>query len=234
MELKQVFTTPDGQIFDTRAEAMAHLRKPKILAALTQVSDGDQALSNWLFDNQDAVVAAFDCGVIRRVSKSDAKRLRDAVLHAAEVLKADKKAAFLVENHAAIIDSFRWPTVKRLKEDEKAMAVRNTLTALAEDSELADWIISKRDAILEAYEAGVEKRVVSPKAAEALAAYLAKKREAKAAAAEAEEELFENPDEAPVEEDEPVEEEPIEEEEPVEEEPVEVAPPPVKAKGKKK
>ena len=34
MELRQVFTTPDGAQFDTKAEAMDFLRRPKILAAL--------------------------------------------------------------------------------------------------------------------------------------------------------------------------------------------------------
>jgi hypothetical protein len=34
MELRSVIVTPDGKQFDTKAEAMDYMRRPKILAAL--------------------------------------------------------------------------------------------------------------------------------------------------------------------------------------------------------
>ena len=67
---------------------------------------------------------------------------------------------------------------------EKATAAKNTLVAASEgNEELADWVLANKDAVLEAYEAGKEKRQVNPKAAEALAAYRAKKAAEKAAQA---------------------------------------------------
>jgi hypothetical protein len=93
----------------------------------------------------------------------------------------------VVDNSEAVLDSFRWPSVKRMTDDEKAVAARNSLTALSEGNEdLANWIVANKDAVLEAFKAGIEKREVSPKASEALAAYRAKMAAEKAAKAAAE------------------------------------------------
>lgn len=176
MELRSVIVTPDGKQFDTKAEALDYLRRPKILAALGKLEGVSQELSNWLLDNREQVEMAFETGTIRRVSKSEMKKLKDAMDHIKTLLANDKKAAFVVENADAVIDSFRWPSVKRMDEAEKATAARNTLVAASNGNEsLADWIVANKAAILEAYEAGVEKRAVNPKAQEALAAYRAEK-----------------------------------------------------------
>lgn len=183
MELRQVFTTPDGKTFDTKAEAMAYLRRPKILEALTKATGGNADLAGWLLEHQEQVEVAFETGTIRRVTKSEANKLSKALDHIAEALAGDNKAAFVVENIGAIKDSFRWPSVKRMDEAEKATVARNSLVAASEgNEELATWVIENKDAVLEAYEAGVEKRQVNPKAQEALAAYRAKKAAEKAAA----------------------------------------------------
>ena len=183
-QLKQVFTTPDGTVFDTKAEAMDYLRKPQIVAALNKLNDKNAELTDWLVSNRDAVESAFEVGTITRVTKAEAKKLTEALDHIAEVLKDDKKAAFVVDAEVlgAIKDSFRWPAVKRMTDDEKATAARNTLVALSEGNEdLAEWILANRKDLLEAFQAGVEKRQVSPKAAEGLAAYRAKMAAEKAA-----------------------------------------------------
>jgi hypothetical protein len=73
-----------------------------------------------------------------------------------------------------------------MDETEKAVAARNSLIALTNNEELTDWILANKDALLLAFEAGVEKRVISPKAAEGLAAYRAKKAAEKAAEANGE------------------------------------------------
>lgn len=180
MELKQVFTTADGKQFDTKAEALAYLRRPKIKEALMVVTGNNTELSDWLIDNQERVEIAFESGTIRRVTKSEHSKLSKAL----DVLKTiqEPKLAFLQENAGAILDSFRWPSVKRMSEEEKVMAARNTLVAATDGNvDLANWIISKKDAILESYEAGVEKKQLNPKAAEGLAAYRAKKAAEKAA-----------------------------------------------------
>ena len=178
-ELKQVFTTPDGKLFDTKKEALDYLRRPKISAELLKVTKNNAELTNWLIENQEQVEVAFDTGTIRRVTKSEQKKLDKAL----EALKeaSDHRLNFLIENVDAISESFRWPSVKRMDETEKAVAAKTTLVVLAGREDVADWILANKDAVLAAYEAGVEKRAVSPKATEALAAYRAKMAAEKAA-----------------------------------------------------
>lgn len=183
MELRQVFTTPDGKTFETKAEALDYLRKPKIKTALTAVTGGNAELTEWLLANQEKVEVAFETGTIRRVTKSEHGKLAKA-LEALKEIQGNSKIAFLQENAGAILDSFRWPSVKRMDEAEKATAARNTLVAASEGNEkLAEWILAHKDSILAAYEAGIEKKQINPKAQEALAAYRAKKAAEKAAAA---------------------------------------------------
>jgi hypothetical protein len=177
-ELKQVYAI-DGKFFDTKKEAQDYLRLPKITASLMKVTNNNKELTEWLVAHQEAVEAAFDTGTIRRVTKSEQKKLDKALEALKEV--GDSRLAFLVENAEAISDSFRWPSVKRMDDAEKAVAAKNSLVAIAEREDVADWILANKDAVLAAYEAGVEKRVVSPKATEALAAYRAKMAAEKAA-----------------------------------------------------
>mgnify|MGYP003572441815 CR=1 FL=1 len=178
-ELKQVFETPDGQRFETKAEAVDHMRKPKIKEALMKVTDNNEDLADWLLEQQETVEGAFDTGTIRRVTKGERKKLTAALEYAATL--EDKKLAFIVDNMDAIAETFRWPTVKRMSDEEKAVAAKNTLVSASDgNEELATWAIANKDEILEAFEAGKVKRQVSPKAQEALAAYRAKKAAEKA------------------------------------------------------
>ena len=182
MELKQVFMTPDGKAFESKAEALNHVRRPKIIEALMKITN-DQKLSDWLADHQEGVEMAFEVGTIRRVSKVEHNKLQKAL----EAIKEanNPKFAFVTENASAILDSFRWPSVKRMDAEEKATAARNSLVALSEgNEELATWIVANRDAVLEAFEAGKEKRDTS-KQMQALAEYRARVAAQKAAAAAA-------------------------------------------------
>jgi len=180
-ELKQVFTTPDGKTFDTKAEAINYLRRPKIEEALNKVTGNNKELSTWLLENQETVEIAFETGTIRRVTKVESNKLSKA-LDALKEIHGNTKIAFLQEHASAILESFRWPSVKRMDEAEKSTAARNSLVAASDNEDLAKWIIANKDAVLACYEAGVEKRQVNPKAQEALAAYRAKKAAEKAAA----------------------------------------------------
>ena len=198
-ELKQVYTTPDGAQFDTKAEALDHLRRPKIEEALAKCTDGNADLAKWLLDNQEVVEDAFDSGTIKRVTKSERKKLTAALAHAATL--GDKKLAFLVDNKEAVAEGFRWPAVKRMDDAAKAIAAKASLVAASNGNEgLADWAIANKDAILEAYQAGKVKRKVSEKATAALAAYREKKAAEKAAntASEASEKVGETPDDGSV------------------------------------
>jgi len=181
MELKQVFTTPDGKMFDTKAEAMNYLRRPKIEEALNKITKNNKDLTAWLLDNQETVEMAFETGTIRRVTKVEQNKLAKA-LEALKEIQGISKISFLQDHAAAILESFRWPSVKRMDEAEKATAARNSLVAASEGNEqLAAWIISNKAAVLESYDAGTVKRAINPAAAEALAAYRAKKAAEKAA-----------------------------------------------------
>lgn len=174
MELKQGFITPDGKVFDTKAEALNYVRRPKIADALRVATGGNKDLAEWLLNHQEQVEMAFETGTIRRVTKSEHTKLTKAI-EALKEITGNPKIAFLQENAGAILDSFRWPSVKRMSEEEKATAAKNTLVAASEgNEELADWILKNKDSILAAYEAGIEKRQINPKAQEALAAYRAK------------------------------------------------------------
>jgi len=185
--IKQAFVI-DGQVFDTRAEATNFLRRPKIIEALLVVSKRNQELADWLLSNREVIEMAFETGTIRRVSKADKNRLTKAV----EAVKAsgNKDFAFVTENAAQIIESFRWPKVERMSPEEKETAARNTLVAASGgDEKLAKWIMENQESIMEAYKAGIVKRPVSEAATSGLAAYQAKRAAEKAAreAAEADE-----------------------------------------------
>jgi hypothetical protein len=197
MELRQVYTTPDGAQFDTKAEAIDYLRRPKILEALNGVTNNNKEVSDWLLENQEVVESAFDAGTVRRVTKPERKKLTKA-FEALEEQGLEGHAAYLLETvvidgeeHVIkdiLIESFKWPKQSRLGDEEKLARAKQILAESSEGNEaFADWAVENQEAILEAYKAGIEKRTVSPKAQEALAKYreeMAKKK-AEAEAAEA-------------------------------------------------
>jgi len=158
-------------VFRTRAEANDFIRRPKVIAALTKLAKGNKDLIDFLESKEDEIKKAFDTGVVSRVTKSERSRLEKCF----EYLKSlnDPKLAFLADNAEAAVASFRWPTVKRLTDAEKASEMMNELTKLA-NQEAATWIVANRDAIEDAYNAGIEKKEINPKAMEALAAHQAK------------------------------------------------------------
>ena len=182
-QIKQVFTLPGvDRTFESKAEAADYLRRPKVLEALNKLTEGNAELNTWLFDNRESVEMAFETGTIKRVTKQEAKKLGEALDYIANTLAGDKKAAFVVENIAAVKDSFRWPTVKRMTDEEKATAARNSLVATTGgQEELAVWILANKDAILEAFQAGVVKRAMPQSTLDNLAAWRAKQAAEKAA-----------------------------------------------------
>jgi len=183
-----IFQTPDGATYSTKAEAEAHMAKPKVLEALNAITS-KASLSEWLLSVKDRLREIYDTGVIRRVTNKE-KGALEKDLKALVELSAAQKAAnhpiqfpFINEHFDAILSSFRWPAVPRLKPEERQVAIRNSLMALCDgDADLADWIHTNNQGITEAFKAGTPKREVSQKAIDALAAYQAE-RKAKAAAA---------------------------------------------------
>lgn len=168
-ELKPVFQV-GGKTFDTKAEALDFIRRPKIEAALNVLTENNKELTTWLLDNQDVVERASEAGVISRVTKAERGQLRKAL--DAIIAVENKHFEFVQKNADAIVDSFAWPAVKRMDDAEKATLARNTIVAASEgNEELATWVVANKAAILAAYEAGIEKRPVSPKASEGLQAW---------------------------------------------------------------
>jgi hypothetical protein len=181
MELNQVYRTPDGQTFDSKAEAMDHMRRPVITEALNGLIDDNAELVTWLIDNRTQIEDAFEAGTIKRVSKSEKNQLEKALKAISDA--NEPKFKFVADNAAAILDTFRWPKVTRMDADEKTAVVKTELTTLADgNADVADFVIENKTAILEAYEAGRVKRALNPKAKEGLARYQAEKAAAKAAA----------------------------------------------------
>lgn len=188
--LKPVYMM-NGKVFETAAEAREFERLPQVVAALNLLVGGNSEFQQFLLTNKDEILKAFEAGVIARVTKAEKNKLSKAL--DALKLVSDSKLRFLQENADAILESFRWPAVKRLKPEEKAAETMTALTALA-DEKAALWLVANREALERAYEAGVEKRpaptgggleeyLAAKKAGpEALAAYQERKAKAKAEA----------------------------------------------------
>ena len=182
LEQKIAVKMDDGSVklFDTKAEAMEYLQRPKQTEAFKAFVGENPDLITWLLDNRSEVESAFESAKIKRVTKSEKNALKKAL----DAIKAaeDKAFAFVVEHSEAILNSFRWPSVKRGSEEEQAaMILRAVTEATGDNAELATWIVANKDAILEAYEAGAIKREVSPQAAAGLAKWRAEQEAKKAA-----------------------------------------------------
>jgi hypothetical protein len=182
LTIQQAFMV-NGQAFATKAEAMSFIRRPLILAAMLDATGNQESLANWLTENQETVESAFESSNIRRVTKSDYVKLDKAL----EAIKdsANPAFAFITDNLLAVRESFRWPAVKRMTPEEKAAEATTVLFNASENKELASWVVENQSAVLEAYNAGVEKREVSEKAVQGLAQYQADKRAREDAEAEA-------------------------------------------------
>ena len=64
----------DGKVFATKSEAVDYIRLPAVTAALLGVASGDQALADFLLQNEDEIQNAFETGTIRRVTKAERKK----------------------------------------------------------------------------------------------------------------------------------------------------------------
>jgi hypothetical protein len=178
--LKPVYVV-DGKTFESKADVAAYMRRPAILKALTGLKGSNADVATFLLENQDEVEAAFETGTIRRVKKTEFNQLGKALEYAASL--NDPKLKFITDNAETMQNSFRWPSVKRMSADEAALVATTALVALTNgNTELAAWIIENKADILSGFKAGVEKREVSVKATEGLAAYRAEKARQKAEA----------------------------------------------------
>jgi hypothetical protein len=161
----------DGKVFANMTEVNEYLRGPKIREALSKLTKGNADLVDWLYENQSNINGAFASGTVRRVSKIEKKSLTKALEYIAETLKNDSKAAFVVQNWTTIADTFKWPTQKRIADEDKEAAIVEAVSELTDDNaDLSKWIIANKDALFAAFEAGVEKREASPEMLARLAA----------------------------------------------------------------
>lgn len=177
------FVTEDGKVFATKSEATDYLRTPLVRAALKRLAGGEQNLANFLFDQEDEIMKAFEVGTVARVTKSEKKKLQKSI-DAVKAITNTPALRFLQENAAAVVESFRWPSVKRMTDEEKVAATKEMLTKLA-DEPAANWIIANKDKLIEAYETGKEKRIANPNAMAALEKARAARKEMQANAATA-------------------------------------------------
>lgn len=178
--LKQMIVTPDGRQFETRAEALEHIRRPQIKTALLAVCNGRDDLAELLVENRESIADAFEIGKVRVAKKREKELYAKALDHAVEI--GGKEFKFIADNLADLKAGFRWPKSTRMTDEEKTAATMRTLMSLTDNNEkLSQWIIANKDALFIAFDAGKVKREVNPKAAAGLAAYQAKKAAEKAA-----------------------------------------------------
>jgi hypothetical protein len=177
----------DGKFFATKQEAQDFIRLPKIKEAFKAIKGANEELVNWLVEKEDEILAALDAGKSRRVLKTERNKLQKAMDHVVETMKEDKKAAFVIEQANQLVECFKWPAVKRLKDDEALAAAQAALTALADgNADVAKWVMTNGEAIKTGYEAGIEKREVTQDTLNRLAEARAKLQAAKKAREEAE------------------------------------------------
>ena len=180
VKIEQAFVV-DGKVFHSKKEANAYLRRPKVKSAL-EAFISNEPVVDWLLQNEEGVSEAFEVGKIRRVTNTERNQLRKSL--DAIVENGDRSFEFVIKNADAIHESFRHPSVKRMDDAEQAQEQMAALTALAEGNEkVAQFVMENKERILESYQAGVQKRKVSPKALEALAKYREEAKKAKEEAA---------------------------------------------------
>lgn len=161
----------DGKVFATMAEAENYRRRPLITAAFMKLTKQNQDLVTFLMDNEDDILGIYDTGTIRRVSKSEAKKLAKALENVVALSAEHPGLKFIAENVEAVKSSFRWPSVKRLKEEEKAAAIMEAMLKLSDGNQgLADFLVKNEEEIVTCYQAGKEKRVVPQETLDKLAA----------------------------------------------------------------
>jgi hypothetical protein len=172
MSIQQAYVV-DGKIFNTKQEAADYVRIPKVKEALNMLTAKNAELVTFLMEKEDEICNIYDSGKIKRVTKQERKALSKALDHVAGV----KGAEFLTDNYQAVLDSFRWPSVKRGSTEEIAERVRKEMADLCEgNEEMVKWMLANKEQLLAAYEAGVEKREVNQSAVDSLAAYQAAKK----------------------------------------------------------
>lgn len=186
--IQAAFQTPDGKVFTNKADAEAHVRKPLVKAALLAITAKNVDLADWLLENKDEILGSYVADKLRRVSKAERKQLAVELAKAVAAIELP----FITANLDGIVDSFKFPTVERIKPEEKEAAITKAFETLTLDettgevnTDLVKWLLANKEALVAAYETGIEKRAVSEKAVSALAEYQAAKAKAKAEGPEA-------------------------------------------------
>ena len=76
------FQTPDGKIFETQREASEHLRRHLVVDAIKKIAAGDEKLVNWLMDNKEAIVKAYDAAKVERAPVTEETKRKMALARA--------------------------------------------------------------------------------------------------------------------------------------------------------
>jgi len=115
-ELKSVIMIEGvDRVFANKTEANEYLRRPKIKEALMALTDGNEEFTDWLVENNATIKDAMGAGAIRRVTKSDHKKI-DAAFEAMAA-SGEKAYAWLIENREEIEVKYR--PQPRLNDEQK-------------------------------------------------------------------------------------------------------------------
>jgi hypothetical protein len=153
----------DGErmYFDSQQEADDFQRNPMVQAALTELTESTGAtadLADFLFENKDAIADCFGAGKARKLSRKERGELERALK--ALVALANPDLAFLATHAETVKSSFKFEA-KRMSDDDRKLLVKGAIVTLVNNTNVSDWINTNIEALKEAFNAGIEKRVIS-------------------------------------------------------------------------
>ena len=171
----------DNQIFPTLAAVEDYQRKPKVMAALKKLID-DTPSEEWCYENRTTIIESFKVNNSRHFLKTEKAHLEKALkavvafgdveFEDATMTGMQKDMAFLLEHWEQSLNTFKWPTVKKLPEEDQIVAVHAALNAIEGSSEeLSTWIYENIEDLTVALDTAKVKREVSSKATDGLNKY---------------------------------------------------------------
>jgi len=139
-------------------EKMANLKAAdaKEVAALETIEGMTKDLSDFLMENKDEIKDASTIGKNTRIKETERLRLREQLELCVDSFEEKNKIKLVVEGIDMLVAGYKLPTAKRMSEEEKAVAFKNTVKAMSDgDEDLAEWLWTNLEAVLSAFKAAI-------------------------------------------------------------------------------
>ncbi len=125
--------------------------------ALSKIEGMNPDISAFLLSNKEAIKDASNIGKVTRIKDSERQKLAAQLQLCIDAVEDQSKIALVVEGYDILVAGYKLPTMKRMSEEEKAVAFKNTVMSISEDdSELAEWVWTNLEEILTAYKASAK------------------------------------------------------------------------------